>query len=340
MSPTGRELVWQALRFQDPARAPRQLWYLPWAEIYYPDALRRIQETFPADIVSAPGFYRDSLPSRGCATGIGAYTDEFGCEFINIQEGVIGEVKHPRIRDWDNDAGAVRFPVEHFTMDREKINTWCASRDEFVVAGCCPRPFEQLQFLRGSAELYVDLMLRPESMLAFMRALHEFYCRLMEEWAKTEVDALTFMDDWGSQRSLLICPDVWRELFKPMYRDYIEIAHSAGKAIFMHSDGHILDIFPDLVELGLDAVNSQVFCMGVDNLAPFAGQITFWGEIDRQGILSQGVPGDAREAVRQVYRHLWKNGGCIAQCEFGPGARPETVEAVFSEWDAVAARSS
>jgi len=58
----------------------------------------------------------------------------------------------------------------------------------------------------------------------------------------------------------------------------------AGKKIFMHSDGHTLDIYPDMVELELDAFNSQIFCMGVQELAPFAGKITFWGEIDRQHV--------------------------------------------------------
>ncbi|HOC69589.1 MAG TPA: uroporphyrinogen decarboxylase family protein [Candidatus Hydrogenedentes bacterium] len=336
MASTGRELVWQTLRLETPVRAPRQLWYLPWAEIHYPRELRTIQEQYPPDIVSAPGFHREPLPSHGCPTDLGTYIDEFGCEFINIQEGVIGEVKHPQIKDWDRDADTVRFPEEHLTIDRDKINAWCEGKDTFILAGCCPRPFEQLQFLRGSADLYTDLLVQPKALTAFMKRLHAFYCRVLERWAATEVDALTFMDDWGSQASLLISPELWRCVFKPMYRDYIAIAHGAGKAVFMHSDGHILSIFPDLVEMGLDAVNSQLFCMGLEKLTPFAGKITYWGEIDRQHILAEGTPEDARRAVRAIYAHLWKKGGCIAQCEFGPGARPDTVAAVFDAWNTLA----
>ena len=338
MAATGRELVWQTLRFEGPARAPRQLWHLPWAELHYPEELKHIRECYPPDIIGAPGFHREPIPSQGCATSIGTFVDEFGCEFINIQEGVIGEVKHPQIRDWQEDADKIRFPVEHFTMDADKVNAWCAEQDQFITAGCCPRPFEQLQFLRGSADLYMDLMMQPPEMLAFIQKLHEFYCQVLERWARTDVDALGFMDDWGSQQSLLISPDLWRQVFKPLYRDYIDIAHSAGKAIFMHSDGHTLDIYPDLIALGLDAFNSQIFCIGIDKLAPFAGKITFWGEIDRQHILVEGGPQDAEAAVRKVHRNLWKDGGCIAQCEFGQGARPDTVEAVFKTWDMLTAR--
>lgn len=105
----------------------------------------------------------------------------------------------------------------------------------------------------------------------FVAEMHDFYCELLSAWAHTDVDALRFMDDLGSQRSLLISPATWRDIFKPMYRDYAQIAHAAGKKLFMHSDGHILAIYPDLVEIGIDAVNSQIFCMGVDQLAQFAG---------------------------------------------------------------------
>jgi len=44
MSATSRELVKQTLRFENPSRAPRQLWYLPWAEKHYPEELRAICE--------------------------------------------------------------------------------------------------------------------------------------------------------------------------------------------------------------------------------------------------------------------------------------------------------
>jgi len=140
------------------------------------------------------------------------------------------------------------------------------------------------------------------------------------------------MDDWGSQRSLLINPTLWKELFKPLYKDYIDIAHKYNKKVFMHSDGYILDIIPELVDLGLDALNSQIFCIGLDNLAKYKGKITFWGEMDRQHLLVESTREEISKAVKNVYNTLWDNGGCIAQCEFGPGAKPELVEEVFKTW--------
>ncbi len=335
MAATSRELVYQALNFDRPERAPRHLWTMPWSETRYTHEIAAILANFPGDMAGAPGYCAELPPTEGDPHEVGWFRDEWGCLFKNIQAGVIGEVKDPLVRDWGADTGKVHVPREWLTIDRDRVNRFCAERSEFITGGCCPRPFEQLQFLRGTAELYTDVLAPPPDMLSFVRDMHAFYCELLEVWAATDVDGLNIMDDWGGQNSLLIDPAVWREIFKPMYRDYIEIAHGAGKKMFMHTDGHTLSIFPDLIELGLDAINAQIFCIGVDKLAPFAGQITFWGEIDRQHLLPHGTPEDIDRAVRTVYETLWRNGGCIAQCEFGPGARPENVREVFVAWDAL-----
>ena len=100
----------------------------------------------------------------------------------------------------------------------------------------------------------------------------------------------------------------------------------------MHSDGYTLDIYPRMIELGLDAFNTQIFCMGLDKLEQFKGKITFWGEIDRQHLLPEGTTQDIEKAVKEVYSRLWCDGGCIAQCEFGAGAKPENVYAVYQTW--------
>ena len=124
---------------------------------------------------------------------MGVYKDAWGCEFINVQEGIIGEVKRPLILDeeWE-DAENVRLPKELLTVDREKVNAFCAGTDKFVLSALSPRPFERLQFLRGTEDYYADLIYRPKGMLRFMGRLHDFYCEMLEQWAKTDVDAIKF----------------------------------------------------------------------------------------------------------------------------------------------------
>lgn len=332
---TPRELVYKTLEFENKTeRAPRQMWLLPWAEWNHGDMVEKIHRDFPDDMVNAPCTLREKTIEEGDPYRNGVSRDAWGCRITNIHEGVIGEVLNPLVEgdEWE-DVDKIHIPTEWLTFDKDEVNAFCESTDHFVSAGCCPRPFEQLQFIRKTENLYMDLMDIPDNMREFMGRMHAFYCELLEEWGKTKVDSLHFMDDWGSQQNLLISPALWRELFKPMYQDYIDIAKRHGKKIFMHSDGYTLDILPELANMGLDAVNSQIFCIGVERLEPLAGKITFWGEIDRQHLLVDGSTEDIRNAVETVYQKLWRDGGCIAQCEFGPGAKPENVYEVFRAWN-------
>jgi uroporphyrinogen decarboxylase len=340
MSLTSRELVQRTLACDNPPRAPREVWILPIAKIEHPSEAEAIPQAFPADFDQLPPCEDVKPATKGDPYEIGEFEDYWGCKFINLQRGVIGEVKEPLIRDWATDRDKVRFPRELLTLDRDTVNRHCAATTKYTRAGRVPRPFEQLQFIRGTEDFFCDLLDPVPEMTSFIRDMHNLYCEVYTLWAKTDVDSMMIMDDWGSQRSLLIAPALWREIFKPMYRDYIQIAHSHGKKMFMHSDGYILDILPDLIEIGLDAINAQLFCMGLDKLAPFAGKITFWGEIDRQHLLPNGTTGDIDKAVRDVHAALWKNGGCIAQCEFGAAAKPENVRQVFDTWNALASDPS
>ncbi len=333
MDITPRTLVKQTLEFNHPQRIPRDLWTLPWAADHYPDELKAIQTRFPNDLITAPGFQRSQPATSGDAYGIGTFVDEWGCIFENRQKGVIGEVKTPLVKTWE-DLEKVRPPQELLEIDRERVNDFCRATDRFVFGGCCPRPFERLQFIRSSENLYVDLGTQTSEVYTLLDRLHQHFLKELEVWAGTDVDALNFMDDWGAQRRLLISPAMWRKMFKPLYKEYIDLAHSQGKYIFMHSDGYIADIIPDLVELGLDALNSQLFCMDIEDIGRcFKGQLTFWGELDRQHILPNGSLADVDQAVRRVKEALYQDGGVIAQCEFSAGSRPENVYQMFKSWE-------
>jgi uroporphyrinogen-III decarboxylase len=182
----------------------------------------------------------------------------------------------------------------------------------------------------------IDVFEKPPGLFDLLARVHRHYCREVECWVATGVDGIYLMDDWGHQQGLIVSPEIFRTIFKPMYKEYVDIAHAAGKYVFMHSDGCIEAIIPDLIEIGVDALNSQIFCMGVEHIGSrFAGKITFWGEIDRQGLLARGSGRDIEEAVTQMHRSLYRKGGVIAQCEFGPGAKPENVMTVFETWNKI-----
>lgn len=332
---TPRERVIKTLNHEPVDRAPRDIWALPGIIMNRLDEYQELAGKYPGDFTGPEFRYGQSKRAKGVPCEIGTYVDQWGCVWEVKERGIIGEVKEPILDDWSKLA-SYTMPFELLDeADYSNVNKSCANTDHFVRPGSEARPFERLQFLRGSENAFMDLAYGVSEAFKLLEMLHDFYCREMEMWAATDIDGVSFMDDWGSQTSLLISPVMWRSIFKPMYRDYCDILHAKGKYVFFHSDGCIESIYPDLIEIGINAVNSQLFCMNIEELgAKYGGKITFWGEIDRQHILPFGTTDDCRAAVRRVRAALDKgNGGVIAQCEWGIDTPMANVDAVFDEWN-------
>lgn len=331
---TGRERVYATLDFKTPDRTPRDLWALPYISLFQERELEALLEQYPCDIGRpqlSPGSASEGLSIFAKA---GRYTDEWGSLWHTAEPGIIGEVKKPAISDWSQLA-SYQPPWDLVNnIDIGEIDRSCAASDLFMVSGVCARPFERLQFVRGSENVFMELAYGTQELRTLLQMIHEFYMKEIENWTRTDVDAIMLMDDWGSGQSLLIHPDMWKQIFKPLYKDYCDLIHAAGKRVFFHSDGQIEAIYADLIEVGVDALNSQLFCMDIEELGRlYKGKITFWGEIDRQHVLPFGSLEEVQAAVNRVRTALDNGtGGLIAQCEWGKENKSENVEAVFTSW--------
>ncbi len=204
----------------------------------------------------------------------------------------MGEAKHNPLADRST-LGSYRPPTEkmlnHGWENIEKSIK--ENEDKFIVA-YAGDPFQRLQFLRGTENLLMDLAYGEKEIYALRDMVFEHYAAQAQKCASyAGVHAIAFADDWGSQNSLLISPRIWREFFKPCYKELFNICKSVDKFVTMHSDGNIKEIYEDFIELGVDAINSQIWIMGIEEIAEqYAGRITFLGEIDRQHILPEGTP--------------------------------------------------
>ena len=180
----------------------------------------------------------------------------------------------------------------------------------------------------------MDIGYGTSELFKLLKMIHEYFIEDINSWCSADVDGILFMDDWGSRQSLLIDPKMWREMFKPLYREYCNIIHSKGKYAFFHSDGFIEPVFGDFVEIGVDSINSQLFAMDIEDLGKkYKGKITFWGEMDRQHDLPFGTPEDIYKAVSRIKKSLDNgNGGVIAQCEWGKYNPIDNLEAVYDAW--------
>lgn len=329
-----RERVIRTLEMDRPDRAPRDLWALDGVNMFQKEEKAALLERFPVDFSGPPFRYGTSTRAKGERARVGEYTDAWGCTFTVGQDGVIGEVKNPVMADWS--ALEDWQPPWELLEGAElgEVDAFYDETEKFVKVGPGVNPFERIQYLRGSENVYMDLALESPELMELLRRVHEWNLRAIEIWLPRKVDALSFMDDWGSQQRLLINPEMWRRVFKPLYQEYCDLIHGAGKYVFMHSDGNIESIYPDLIEIGVNAQNSQLFIMDIEGeLAQYKGEITFWGELDRQWVLPFGTPDDVRAAVRRVRNALDDGeGGVIAQFEWQIGMPPENAHAAFETW--------
>lgn len=337
---TRRERVYKTLTFEEVDRVPRQLWALPGIARDRGGELAAFREKYPADDISgAPGVLAPSGRARGDYSRRGSYTDDWGCVWEVFEDGIIGEIKAPILAD---DAEVARYEPPHEMLDGADAAPANEARvqrpDDFLTLGTTTL-FERMQFLRGTEQLLVDLAMGDPIAYKLREVVHGYNLRAIRLMASADVDAVCMNDDWGSQRSLLISPELWRTFFKPCYREYCDIIKGSGKKVFFHSDGFIEAIYPDLIDIGVDALNSQLFCMDMEKLGrEYAGEIVFWGELDRQYLLPFGTPDEIRRGVRRAAKALMPGGrrtGVVAQCEWGIHDPLDNLLAVFDEWDKV-----
>jgi hypothetical protein len=154
---TGRERVIKTLNMELTDRPPRDLWFVPYMEMFRNEDLKKVYEKFPMDFIRPASYYGKSPYAKGTPFIKGEYTDDFGCVWSVAEDGVTGEVKVPLIDEWEKLEG-YRLPWEMLeNAEFNKLEEEYKKTDKFVIGGSRVNPFERLQFLRGTENLFIDI---------------------------------------------------------------------------------------------------------------------------------------------------------------------------------------
>ena len=127
--------------------------------------------------------------------------------------------------------------------------------DGFVVPNLGFALFERAWSLRGFEQLLLDLAPDPAYVAELLDRITDIQLVLVERYIELGVDGGYFGDDYGAQAGLLFSPATWRRLVKPRLARLFAPFVERGLPVLMHSDGRIDEIVPDLVEIGLTALN-------------------------------------------------------------------------------------
>ena len=126
-------------------------------------------------------------------------------------------------------------------------------------------------------------------------------------------DVLMMHDDYGTAKSLMMNPEIWREFFKPRVKRLVDTAHKYGIAYEHHSCGHIEPIVGDLIDIGVDALNPlQRPANDIVKLKKlYGGKITLLGGFSSQAVLENpnATLEEKLDDVRFAYDTLGPGGG-------------------------------
>jgi uroporphyrinogen decarboxylase len=326
-----RERVIAAIEFRGPDRPPISHAILPATQIKYGAALEEILADVPEDFGWSflPDMRREDLPP--CYKKGRTY-DEFGTLWDTAVEGLCGIPVEWPFADWSAYRD-YRWPEFKAGPPKGRLYSghMIGRSPDYYARGGWLTFFEQLQQLRGMENLLMDLAEGSNEVYKLRDDFLAFNLRYLDKWLTLEYDGVSFGDDWGGQQGLLISPKLWRSFFKPAYARIFEKVTAAGMHVHFHSDGNIVEIIPDLIDIGVRVLNCQASVIGLDVLKKrFAGSVCFRTDLDRQKIMPFAGPAEVKRHVKDVFDHLGtKRGGIIACGEIGPDTPLENIRAMY-----------
>jgi uroporphyrinogen decarboxylase len=169
--------------------------------------------------------------------------------------------------------------------------------------------------LVGMEKLLTDMLLQTEYVIPLFEACAEYQTQVGSQLIEKGVDAIWFGDDFGTQTSLIISPDTFREQLKPIYKKMADEFKQIKPDIILilHSDGAVSELLDDIHEIGFDVFNPVQ--PGVPGHSPhelksrFGNKFSFWGAIDQQYLLPKGSDKELEEDIIEKINTLGKDGG-------------------------------
>jgi uroporphyrinogen decarboxylase len=328
---TTRERVFAALNHQQPDKVPYDVQFTKVAHAkmveYYGDP------DFSATIGNCFVWYRPYPHQvRFHLTGPDLWVDEFGVKWDRSVDKDIGiptniVVTPDNIDDvpWPSADDPSRY--DHI----QKAIPECGDRMKLVSLGFAL--FERAWTLCGMENVLVYMLTEKDFVHKLFDKILDYNLGIIENACSLDIDIFRFGDDWGQQRGLIMGIDLWREFIKPRIKKMCHLAHVKGAHVMIHCCGKVEELFPELVECGVDIFNPfQPEVMDVFEMKKQYGNIlSFFGGISIQRTLPFGTVAQVKEEVKKLIDIVGEKGGYIASPSHDTpaDAKPENIAAMI-----------
>jgi len=209
--------------------------------------------------------------------GFVPYPNQLGykVDVTDLESVELGDPRDPKWlnhTDWNPDfaGGNVQYAVQTHGNKRAIIaHTWG------IVEGTST-------FL-GIEDCWANLGAQPKLMVAWFDRYADWLCGLVDSCVDAGVDIITLSDDWGSNQNMLFSPRMWRKMIKPYAQRVVEHANSRGVPVNLHSDGYIMNIMDELVEMGYSLTHPVQESAGMDPVTikeNYGDKLVIYGSLD------------------------------------------------------------
>ena len=271
---------------------------------------------------------------------VGKLVDSWGCVWENAMDGVVGVVTGHPLECWD--AFDEYEPPDPRQFDHLAPIDWDGrlnalrrqKQNGALTQGVITHGFlyMRLTYLRGFENFLMDVASDDPRLPELVSVVEQFNRYFVDQYLSVGVDVMHFGEDLGTQRASILSPEQFRTWLAPSYRRLMRPARAAGSQVFLHSDGHIMDIMDQLIDCGVTIINPQDLVNGIDNLArEVKGRVCIRLDVDRQSVVPFGTPREVHDLVGEGVRKLGSpEGGLELICAIYPPAPPENVDALIS----------
>jgi hypothetical protein len=200
--------------------------------------------------------------------------------------------------------------------------------------------FERFWAILGFENVMLAFYEDPDTVHKAMQQLTDYFIEKFRLIKKHyDVDILVCHDDWGANKNMFISPEMWRTFIKPELKRIIDATHALGMYYEQHSCGHVQEIIPDLIELGVDCIQPlMATCNDIPMIKrEYGDKIVLFGACDTRGIVDlRATEEDVRRIVRTAVETCAPGGRFIpSRVVYGAGndwKRP-IVEEEIAKWE-------
>jgi len=230
-------------------------------------------------------------------------------------------------------------PADYIDVEQCRRIVEEAPSDKVVLGMLWSCHFQDTCASFGMETALMNMISMPEVYQAVDEKIVEFYLKankIFYEATRGKLHAVLIGNDMGTQRGLMLSPEMIRKFIIPGCKKLVDQAHSYGLKVIYHSCGSIDAVIPDLIAAGVDAIHPiQALAAGMqpDNLkAKFGGQVSFCGGVDTQELLVHGSPEDVKNKVHEL-REFFPTGLIISPSHEAimPDVPPANIKALFDE---------